>query len=125
MLFATQLTVFDATSRIMAENLAILFRKHFPLTHLNRYFYAVLWAQIVLGIVILSLGVTEPLLLLTVGAVLNASAMFVAIGLTVFLNLTALNPALRPKLWRLSVLVLAFLFFGGFTLSNLLTFLNG
>lgn len=120
MLFATQLTVFDATSRIMAENLAILFHQRFPLTHLSRYFYAILWAQIILGIIILFLGITEPLLLLTIGAILNALAMFVALGLTVYLNLTSLPLALRPKIWRLAILLLAFLFFGGFSLYLLI-----
>lgn len=120
MLFATQLTVFDATSRIMAENLAILLQKRFPLTHLSRYFYAILWVQIVLGIVILFLGITEPFLLLTIGAILNALAMFVALGLTVYLNVTSLPLALRPKIWRLVILLLVFLFFGGFSLYLLI-----
>ncbi len=120
MLFATQLTVFDATSRIMAENLATLFRNRFPLTHLNRYFYTVLWTQILFGIIILTLGVTEPLLLLTIGAILNALAMFVAIGLTTFLNLSCLDKTLRPGLIRLIALGAAFLFFGGFSLYLLL-----
>lgn len=125
MLFATQLTVFDATSRIMAENLAILSHKHFPISNLSRNFYLVLWVQIILGVLVLLLGVTEPLMLLTIGAVLNALAMFVAIGLTCYLNITSLHAALRPKIWRLIILFIAFLFFGGFTLSNLLAFLNG
>ncbi len=123
MLFATQLTVFDATSRIMAENLAILSNKHFPISNLSRYFYVVLWAQIILGVIVLSLGISEPLKLLTIGAVLNAAAMFVSIGLTCYLNITSLHVVLRPSLWRLAILLTAFLFFGGFTLSNLLTLL--
>lgn len=125
MLFATQLTVFDATSRIMAENLAILSNKHFPISNLSRYFYVVLWAQIILGVIVLSLGISEPLTLLTTGAVLNAAAMFVSIGLTCYLNITSLHAVLRPSLWRLAILLIAFLFFGGFTLSNLLTFWSG
>lgn len=115
MLSATQLTVLDATSRIMAENLAIAFHKRFPLTHLTHYFYGVLWFQIGAGVLIFLAGFSEPLFLLTLGAVLNAGAMFVSLGLVVFLNLTALHQELRPARWRLVFLAAAFLFFGGFT----------
>ena len=114
MLFATQLTVLDATSRIMAENIAILLHRHFPITHLAKYFYAVLWLQILAGIIILLAGFSEPLSLLTTGAILNAAAMFVSVGLVVWLNLTSLHHHLRPSLFRLILLGFAFLFFGAF-----------
>ena len=114
MLFATQLTVLDATSRIMAENIAILLHRHFPITHLAKYFYAVLWLQILAGIIILLAGFSEPLSLLTTGAILNAAAMFVSVGLVVWLNLTSLHHHLRPSLFRLIFLGFAFLFFGAF-----------
>jgi hypothetical protein len=119
MLCATQLTVLDATSRIMVENLAILWGKRFPLKHLARYFYAVLWLQIVAGVIILLSGFSEPLWLLTVGAVLNAAAMFVSVGLVAWLNFTSLHNHLRPSIWRLLFLAAAFLFFGGFLLFTI------
>ncbi len=115
MLFATQLTVLDATSRIMAENLAILFRKRFPVSNLSIYFYSVLWLQILAGVVILLIGGASPLTLLTISAVLNAGAMMVATGLTTWLNLSTLHVHLRPKLIRALILVIAFFFFLAFT----------
>lgn len=115
MLFATQLTVLDATSRIMAENVAILFHKHFPLKNLSGYFYSVLWIQILAGAVILFFKLAEPLTLLTLGAVLNAVSMTIYIPLVVWLNITGLHKHLRPSWWRLAAIAAAFLFFAGFT----------
>jgi hypothetical protein len=56
---------------------------------------------------------------LTVGAVLNAAAMFVSVGLVAWLNFTSLHNHLRPSIWRLLFLAAAFLFFGGFLLFTI------
>ncbi len=116
MLFGTQLTVFDATSRILAENTVILAHSKLSERSIPKVYYVVLWTQIAAGIVILLSGFTEPLALLITAAVLNAFAMFVHIGLTLWLNSTSLEKPLRPSLVRKSAMLLAFLFYGGFSL---------
>lgn len=111
MLFNTQLTVLDATSRIMAENFLILKRNG----NLPKIYYSFLWMQIVFGIIIFMFDFGQPLLLLTISAVLNAIAMFVHIGLTLNLNVSDLEKEIRPNLFRIVAIVIAFLFFGYFS----------
>ena len=123
MLFSTQMTVLDATSRIMSENLLILKRRSWEAKSLPKIYYSFLWAQIAFGVVIFLLGFGEPLLLLTLAAVINAGAMFVHIALTLILNLTKLEKEVRPSLIRISMMVFSLLFFGYFTLRTIINIL--
>ncbi len=115
-LFGTQLTVFDATSRILSENIVISFSKKLGAHSIPKIYYLVLWLQIFSGIVIFLMGFTEPLQLLTTAAIMNAIAMFVHVGLTLWLNMTSLDPKLRPSLFRIIAMCGGFLFYGGFSL---------
>ncbi len=115
-LFGTQLGVFDATSRILSENLILASFHRLSEKHLRKLYYIVLWAQIAAGITIMLLGFTEPLQLVITAAVLNAFAMFVHTGLTLWLNFTSLQKPIRPSLFRVTFMVLAFLFYGGFSI---------
>lgn len=115
-LFGTQLTVFDATSRILAENTLLASFGRLKEIHIPKIYYLVLWLQILFGIAIFLLGFDQPLQLLIIAAVLNAIAMFVHVGLTLWLNLTSLNKSLRPSLFRIFVMLLAFIFYGGFSI---------
>ncbi len=115
MLFNTQLTVLDATSRIMAENFLILKK----VGNLAKFYYVFLWTQIAFGIIILLFEFDQPLLLLTISAVLNAIAMFVHVGLTLNLNIRDLEKEIRPNLFRIVMVVVAFLFFGYFSFRTI------
>ncbi|RJQ25974.1 hypothetical protein C4577_04475 [Candidatus Parcubacteria bacterium] len=115
-LFGTQLTVFDASSRIISENIVLAKTSFFRGTHIPKIYYTVLWLQIAMGILIFSLGFTEPLQLVIIAAVLNAFAMFVHSGLTLWLNLTSLDKHIRPNAFRVFAMLLAFMFYGGFSL---------
>lgn len=124
MLFSTQLGVLGTTSRILAENLTLSMESYFPSKTIRRNFYIFLWLQIILGIIIISMGFTQPLSLLILAAVLNAGAMFVHIGLTLWLNLTKLEKELRPSALRVSIMIFAFLFFGFFTVRTLMAYFS-
>ncbi len=113
-LFGTQLTIFDATSRIITENIVLTFKKK-EIWRLPLIYYTVLWLEIIAGILILILGFKEPLQLITIAAVLNALAMFVHTALTLWLNLITLEKPLRPSQVRLTLIILALLFYGGFS----------
>lgn len=115
-LFGTQLGVFDATSRILAENFVLTFQGKIKDKHIPKFYYSVLWAQIAAGIVILFSGFTQPLQLVITAAVLNAFAMFVHVGLTLWTNKTILIKEIRPNLFRTLAMVAAFLFYGGFSI---------
>lgn len=114
-LFGTQLTVYDATSRILTENLILSFPGKLKELHIPRLYYFVLWVQIAAGIIVLLSGFNEPLQLVTLAAVLNAFTMFVHVGLTLWLNLTSLEKKIQPSMFRIVAMVLAFLFYGGFS----------
>ncbi len=115
MLFNTQLTVLDATSRIMAENYLILKQKG----NLPKIYYSFLWTQIAFGVIIFLFNFGQPLLLLTISAVLNAITMFVHIGLTLNLNIKELEKEIRPNLFRIVMIIVAFLFFGYFSFKTI------
>lgn len=128
MLFSTQLGVLETTSRIITENLLLLRQQltsragHHPEEgnyDVSKIFYLVLWTQIIFGIAIFLLGFDEPRALITLGAVLNAFAMFFYIGMILYLNNRKLHPQLRPSGLRNLVLLAAWLFFGFFSLLTL------
>jgi Mn2+/Fe2+ NRAMP family transporter len=120
MLFSTQFSILDATSRIMSENLVILNTRKFKVQNLSKYYYIFLWLQIIGGIVILLLGFDQPLALVITGAVLNAFSMFVYTGLILWLNKTNLDKSLRPNLIRTILIICAFVFYGGFSLITII-----
>lgn len=122
MLFSTQMTVMDATSRIMAENLLILKRSNWETNKLPVIYYTFLWSQIILGSLIFLTNFKEPLLLLTLEAVINAAAMFVHIGATLYLNMTSLEKHVSPSPLRISAMLFSFVFFGYFTIKTILNF---
>jgi len=116
MLFSTQFTVMDSTSRIMSENFAASKHHANRPINLSRYYYMFLWAQIIFGILVFLFGFDEPLTLLILSAVLNAVCMFVHIGLVNLLNWRELPKQIRPSLGRRIVISCAFTFFGIFSL---------
>lgn len=117
MLFQTQLGVLDSTSRIMAENAAIkkIANKKEKTVNLSRIYYIFLWAQIAFGIILFLLDVTEPRLLITLGAVLNAIAMFVHVGLVNYMNHKVMPRPLQAAWWRKAIIILVFTVFGLFS----------
>lgn len=120
MLFSTQFSVFDATSRIMSENLVISSPNRFKIENLPKYFYSFLWIQILAGITIFALGFTEPLPLVVIGAVLNAFSMFVYTGLVLWMNMTSLDKNLRPSKQRIFTVGSSFVFYGTFSVVVIL-----
>ncbi len=119
MLFATQLTVFDATSRILSENVVLVSNDRIKERFLPKVYYSVLWIQIASGIAIFLLGFTEPLQLVVTAAVMNAIAMFVHSGLTLWLNMSSLGKNIRPSAVRIMIMSAAFLFYGGFSIFTI------
>jgi len=125
MLFGTQLTVLDSTSRIITENIAVAsFGRTSIFKHPSRIYYSVLWLQILFGCMVLLFGFSEPQTLIVVGSVINAVAMFVSFPLVLWLNTRLLPVATRPNTIRKVINVGSFVFFGYFVLvalKNVLT----
>lgn len=111
MIFSTQLGVLESSSRIISENI-VLFLK--PLHHkinLSLYFYLALWSQIALGCLVYLTGFSEPRSLITLSALLNALAMMISFPLIYYLNKKFLPKKMRPSLFEVIILSIAFLFF--------------
>jgi hypothetical protein len=108
MLFGTQLTVLDSTSRIISENIVILNQK----LSLSKTYYSVLWLQIIAGIIVFSFGYSDPITLVVTGAVLNAFAMFFHVAATHLLNKKFIPADYRPATWRKLIILIAWLFLG-------------
>jgi hypothetical protein len=123
MLFSTQLSIMDATSRIMSENLVIIDQDKFKIKNLVKYYYGFLWIQIFFSILILSMGFNEPLQLVIIGAFLNAITMFVYSSAILWLNTNSLPRVLRPKSYRVTILLIVIAFFGFFSLMTFLDIL--
>jgi hypothetical protein len=111
MLFSTQLGVLESSTRIISENILLLGYSPGKKVNLSLAFYAALWAQIGLGIVILLMGFKEPRFLLTLSAVLNGAAMMVAFPLIYWLNRHSLPAVSQTARWRVGLLFAAFVFF--------------
>lgn len=119
-LFGTQLGIFDSTSRIISENIVLASNGKLKDKYLAKSYFVVLWSQIIAGIFILLSGFNQPLQLVILAAVLNAFAMFVHVGLTLWVNKTLLHKSIRPGFLRTLGMVLAFLMYGGFSIYVLL-----
>jgi len=112
MLSATQLTVLDSTSRIITENVLLMFNK--KSFNVSKVYYTILWIQIAFGITVFTVGFDQPLKLIILGAIINAFTMFVYSGLILFLNNNLLKKLVRPSLFRNLAMLATFVFLGVF-----------
>lgn len=120
MLYQTQMGVLDSTSRIMAENMALMEmdEQGEVKADLSGIYFTFLWLQIAFGTVLFALDYYEPKALLVLGAVINAVAMFVHVGLVWYLN-RSLPAPVRPKKWRQILIAVIFIFLGVFSFITL------
>ena len=125
MLFSTQLGVLESSARIISENVLLLGYKKGQKVNMSLGFYIALWAQILLGIGIYSYGVSEPRILLTVSALLNAAAMMMSFVFVYFLNRKALQRKLQAGVLRVALMVVGFCFFSHFLINTFLTYFQG
>lgn len=119
MLLSTQIGVLESSSRIISENVLLLFYKPGKLFNPSLAFYIILWIQILIGIIVLLLGFEEPRFLLTLSAVLNAVAMLIAFPLIFLLNQKGLKAPHRASLITNAIFVIGFIFFAVFVAITL------
>jgi hypothetical protein len=117
MLFQTQLGVMDSTSRIMSENFAIkrMEKDRKGAINLSKIYFIFLWAQISFGIILFLLNLYEPLILIVIGAVINAFAMFIHVGLVNWMNWKTLPRQVQASMIRKLIIIGIFVFFGIFS----------
>jgi hypothetical protein len=117
MLFQSQMGVYDASVRIVAENFAIkkLEKSESKAINLSKIYYICLWGQILLSISLFVAGFYDPVILVTVGSVINAIAMFIHVGLVNWTNHKLLPKETQAPLWRKSIMLIIFIVFGIFS----------
>ncbi len=86
------------------------------------YFFAVL-SMCSVGILILLLGLTQPLILLVISAALGGVMMFVYSTLLIFLNRGSLPTAIKLYGWRLGGMLVAVLFYGYFSIRLVIAYI--
>jgi len=123
MLFSTQLSVMDATSRILSENTIISNQERFQIKYRKKYYFIFLWTQILIGIFILLFDKAQPLSLVIIGAVLNAFTMFIYSILLLVLNRKLPYKQIRPNWFRSLAILGAFLFYGVFSVITIIQYL--
>ncbi|HEX7017482.1 MAG TPA: Nramp family divalent metal transporter [Patescibacteria group bacterium] len=113
-LFSTQVGVLESSSRIISENILLLFTRQGRKVNTSLWFYLALWGQIGLGAIIYFAGVKEPRFLLTLGAVLNAAAMMMSFLFLLWLNKVRLHQEFQPGWVRRGLMLIAICFFAVF-----------
>lgn len=107
-LFAAALGIVDYSARLAADVLRTSYLK----TRNESVIYALLvWGIVVTGIAILSSGLDQPLVLLVVSGCIAAFMMFLYSILLIRVS-KLLDPALRPRRYRVAALVWAVALFG-------------
>ncbi|KAA3614235.1 MAG: hypothetical protein DWQ01_00605 [Planctomycetota bacterium] len=119
-LLTTELGVLDAVTRVTVDVVKLTFLRENPRWTPTRLYFIILWSLIGFGILVLSLGMDQPMQLLVISAVLNATVMFLYSGLLLWLGLTTFRGPLRPGPIRIAALAFSFCFFGYFTVVTLI-----
>jgi hypothetical protein len=115
-LFSTNFAVLDMVGRVTADVLKIGPLRDSTRWTESRIYFAVVWAEIAFGSIILLSGVDQPLVLLIIASSLNGLVMFVYSVLLIRLNRGVLPRAIGLGGGRLVAIMWAVLFFGGFSL---------
>ena len=113
-LFAAALGIVDYTSRLAADVIKTSYKRDGN----ESLMYAILvWGLIVIGIVVLLAGFSQPIVLLVISAVVGGFMMFIYSGLLILINRRSLPAPIRVRGFRLAALIWAIVLFG--TLSVL------
>ena len=118
-LLSTELALIDAISRVAADLLELSFFRERAVT-LSQLYFAMVWTLIGFGVIVLTVGIDQPLFLLVLSASLNGIVMFLYSGLLLWLNLRCFRGPLRPSRLRVFALACSLLFFGYFSAVTLL-----
>lgn len=110
-LFVAGLGIVDYTSRVAADMLKTIYLRDSSVSE-SRLYFALVWGLVAFGIVILSVGFNQPLILLVISAVVGGLMMFIYSILLFILNRRLLPAPIRPGPIRLAALVWSTLLFG-------------
>lgn len=108
-LFAAATGIVDYTSRLAAD---VLRTSYLTGYNESRLYFVLVWGLVVIGIIVLLVGFTQPIVLLVISACVGGLMMFMYSLLLIILNRRVLSPAIRPSTFRVAALIWAFVLFG-------------
>jgi Mn2+/Fe2+ NRAMP family transporter len=114
-LFSTNLGVLDHVGRVIADILKINWLSENESWSESKLYFAIVWAEIAIGSLILLFAIDQPLVLLVIASSLNGLVMLVYSVLLIMLNRRTMPGPLRIAGVRLGAMVWSVLFFGFFS----------
>jgi hypothetical protein len=108
-LFAAALGIVDYTSRLAAD---VLKTAYFPNASESKIYAGLVWGLVVLGIVVIAAGFTQPIALVVISAVTGGTMMFMYSGLLIITNRKMLPAEIRIRGFRVAALIWSILLFG-------------
>lgn len=114
-LMFANLVILDMVGRIVADIVKNRYLAESSYWSESKLYFVIVWAEVLFGSVILLSGLTQPLVLLVIAAVLNGVVMAIYTVLLIRLNRRALPPPIRVGGPRLGALVWALVLYGGFS----------
>ncbi len=119
LLFYTTVANFDAVGRLAADALKINWLAESRFWSQSKIYATIVWTLALIGTLILASGLSAPLTLLVISAVVTGLIMFVYSILFIKLNRGVLPAGVRMSGFRLAAMVWAVLFFGVFALFTI------
>lgn len=114
-LFSTNLGLLDMVGRVTADILKVNWLRQSTFWSESKIYFAVVWAEIAFGSIILLAGLEAPVVLLVISAALNGLVMFIYSALLFWLNRRVLPDIIKLNSYRLVAIAWAVLFFGYFS----------
>lgn len=119
-LMFANLAVVDIVARVVADVVTVSYLRDHKFWTEAKIYSACVWTMVVLGVIILSLGITQPITLLAMAAILNCGVMVVYCALLIKLN-RRLHRAIRINRPRIVALGLAVLFYAAVAIFTTIT----
>lgn len=118
-LMTTELGLIDACARISTDIVKVNWLRENPRWTDSRIYFALLWAQVILGCFIMLSDFNQPLVLLVLSASLNGGVMLIYSVLLLWMNNRVLDRRLAMHPVRFLAIIWSCAFFGYFTLITL------
>jgi hypothetical protein len=110
-LFAAAMGIVDYTSRLAADQLKTSYMRSSSLSE-SKIYFGLVWGLVLTGVLVLLLGLDQPLVLLVISACVGGAMMFVYSILLLILNRRSLPPPLKIRSYRVIAMIWSILLFG-------------
>jgi uncharacterized protein YhhL (DUF1145 family) len=108
-LFAAALGIVDYTSRLAAD---VLKTTYFPYVSESKLYAGLVWGLVVIGIIVIAAGFSQPIYLAVISACVGGVMMFIYSGLLIVINKKMLPEPIRIRGFCVAALVWSVVLFG-------------